>query len=57
MCLTDDDLNTEVEIIEENKTIGELELDCNNLTLTQALELIKSKINELVKEINKLKEN
>ncbi len=54
--LTMGDLNDEVEIIEEDKTIKELELN-HDKVLSEELDLIKDKINELVKEINKLKEN
>lgn len=49
-------LNSEVEIIEEDKTIKELELN-HDKVLSEELDLIKDKINELVKEIKKLKEN
>lgn len=52
-----DFLEVQVEIVESNKTIEDLELDYDNQTLTQSVELIKNKINELVKEINKIKEN
>ena len=50
-------LNDEVEIIEEDKTIEEFDFDYNAEKLADIIIQMKQKINELVKEINKLKEN
>lgn len=70
--LTMGDLNDEVEIIEEDKTIKELKTEFigNNFSAKKIIEkngkgysirevdnILINKINELVKEINKLKEN
>ena len=65
--LTMGDLNDEVEIIEEDKTIKELQFDSDEKyikTITGTTNKMRNidvtlatKINELVKEINKIKEN
>lgn len=57
---TDDFINNEIEIIEENKKIKKLEFEGgeieDKLFLARYITNNRAKINELIDEVNKLKE-